>query len=144
LYGNGVNAKTLARLKELWNLEMVEFAGFVSNPEDIWTTEHILVLPSRVEGLPLAVVEAMLCGRPCIVTDVAGNTEVVEDNVTGFVAAAPTPALLDEAMERAWNRRDDWRSIGQAAARRIRELIPCDPVGEFIAEIKQLLTQSVL
>lgn len=30
--------------------------------------------------------EAMLCGRPCIVTDVAGNTEVVEDGVTGFVA----------------------------------------------------------
>ncbi len=139
LYGSGVNAKTLARLKEFWNLEMVEFAGFLSNPEDIWTTEHILVLPSRVEGLPLAVVEAMLCGRPCIVTDVAGNTEVVEDNVTGFVAAAPTPALLDEAMERAWNRRHDWRSMGQAAAGRIRELIPRDPVGQFIRYISQIL-----
>ena len=141
LYGSGVNAKTLARLKEFWNLGMVEFAGFLSNPEDIWTAEHILVLPSRVEGLPLTAIEAMLCGRPCIVTDVAGNTEVVEDNVTGFVAAAPTPALLDEAMERAWDRRHDWQSMGQAAARRIRELIPRDPVGEFLKNIHQVLAE---
>ncbi len=144
LYGNGANTKTLARLKEFWNLQMVEFAGFLSNPENIWKAEQILVLPSRVEGLPLAIVEAMLCGRPCIVTDVAGNTEMVEDNVTGFVAAAPTPALLDEAMERAWNRRHDWQSMGQGAARHIRELVSRDPVGEFIGEIKHLLAQSVL
>ena len=57
------------------------------------------MLPSRFEGLPLALVEAMLCPRPAVVTNVAGNTEVIEDGETGFVAAAPTAGHLDEAME---------------------------------------------
>lgn len=141
LYGDGGGAETLARLKEMWSLEMVKFGGFL-DPARIWEREQALVMPSRREGLPLAVVEAMLCGRPCIVTDVGGNAEVVEDNITGFLAAAPTTPLLDEAMERAWNRRNEWRALGEAGAKRIRELIPRDPVGDFIQLVYSLVDEA--
>ena len=67
--------------------------------------------------MPLSVVEAMLCGRPCIVTDVAGNRELIRDNVNGFLAKAPTVELLDEAMNRAWENRHRLREMGEAAAR---------------------------
>ena len=90
LYGEGDNAANLRRLKDMWGLWSVVFGGTL-RPEEIWTKHQALILPSRVEGLPVAVVEAMLCGRPCILSDVAGNAEVVEDGVTGFVAAAPHP-----------------------------------------------------
>jgi glycosyltransferase involved in cell wall biosynthesis len=66
----------------------VSFA-VVSRIEDIWASHQVLVMPSRVEGPPLVIVEAMLCGRPVVATDVAGNSEVVEDGVTGFLANAP-------------------------------------------------------
>ena len=113
--------------------------GFEPNIEGVWSQHHALLLPSRYEGLPLAVVEAMLCGRVCIVTDVGGNAELVEDNESGFVAAAPTVPLLDEAMERAWNRRHEWRQMGQSAARRVRERVSPDPVGDFATELKRFL-----
>jgi glycosyltransferase involved in cell wall biosynthesis len=105
----------------------------------IWASHHALVLPSRYEGLPLSLVEAMLCGRPSIVTNVSGNTELLEDNVTGFVAAAPMPTFLDEALERAWARRADWQAIGAAAARQVRELVPSDPAGVFADELLALV-----
>lgn len=142
LFGSGPNAAGLQRLTKLYQLgERVHFAGQVADVEEIWRTNHALVLPSRYEGLPLAVVEAMLCGRPVIVTDVAGNKELVADNATGFVAAAPSVPLLDEAMERAWARRADWQAMGQVAAKSIRKQIPADPAQVFadklLAEAKK-------
>ena len=46
--------------------------------EEIWASNHVLVMPSRAEGFPLAIVEAMLCARPVLASDVAGNSEIVE------------------------------------------------------------------
>src|SRR5712671_811230 len=99
--------------------------------EDIWASNHVLIMPSRFEGLPLAIVEAMLCGRPVIATDVAGHSEVIEDGVTGFLADAPTVPSMAEALERFWSRRADAQMIGETADSRIRQIFPLDPVRVF-------------
>jgi glycosyltransferase involved in cell wall biosynthesis len=136
-YGEGHQSRVLRQLKDIWNLTNVHFAGVVS-PEKIWRTAHTLILPSRHEGTPLAVVEAMLSARCCIVTKVAAS-EFVEDDLTGFIASAPTTELLDEAMERAWQNRHRWQQMGETAARRVRELVSPDPVGEFFRVLKHLI-----
>ncbi len=137
--GTGGDEEVLRRLVDLYHLhDFVEFAGFQPDIEKVWGSHHALILPSRYEGLPLALVEAMLCGRPCIVTDVAGHAEVVDDGRTGFIAAAPTVRLLDEAMERAWQRRDEWQEIGQHAAESIKSKVPEDPVADFAAKLYAL------
>lgn len=135
LYGVGEWAESLRALKQTLALEKLHFGDFTGDVTSIWARHHALVLPSRFEGLPLVIVEAMLCGRPCIVTDVAGNAELMEDGISGFVATAPTPRHLDEAMERAWARRNEWPAIGRAAARRVRELVPRDPVEKFVSRL---------
>jgi glycosyltransferase involved in cell wall biosynthesis len=117
----------------------VRFGGFVPDVHRIWADYHALVLPSRYEGLPISLVEAMLCGRPSIVTNVSGNPELLEDNVTGFVAAAPTAALLDEAMERAWTRRAEWPAMGVAAAEQVRRRVPPDPAAVFADQLLELI-----
>ncbi|HEX3443922.1 MAG TPA: glycosyltransferase family 4 protein, partial [Chthoniobacterales bacterium] len=87
LYGEGPMRHTLERLvRHLGLSDRVVFAGHVSSVEEIWGSNHVLVMPSRFEGLPLAMIEAMLCGRPVIATDVAGHSEMIEDGVTGFLA----------------------------------------------------------
>jgi glycosyltransferase involved in cell wall biosynthesis len=132
LFGKGPWENSLRRLAEQKEVaDRIVFAGHVNDIEQVWRTHHALVLPSRYEGLPLSVVEAMLCGRTVIVTDVAGNREPLEDNATGFVAEAPTVRHLDEAMERAWQRRQEWQAIGAAAADSIRQQIPQDPAQVF-------------
>lgn len=138
-FGQGRCEKSLRRLTEHLRLrERVRFCGSTNDIAGIWATHHALVLPSRFEGLPLAIVEAMHCGRPAIVTDVAGNAEVVQDGVTGFVAAAPTETHLHLALEQAWEQRARWQQIGQTAARSIRELVPADPVGDFASKLLAL------
>jgi glycosyltransferase involved in cell wall biosynthesis len=139
LFGNGSCEEGLRRLAARLHLQdRVEFRGHVGDIEAVWADHHALVLPSRFEGLPITIVEAMHCGRPVIVTDVAGNAEVVEDGVTGFVADAPTERHLHQAMERAWQARQNWQSIGQAAARSIRALMPEDPAAEFGRKLLEL------
>jgi len=126
-FGEGANRDSLEALAGFHSLNNVSFAGVVADPATIWDDHHALILTSRCEGLPLVVVEAMLSGRVPIVTDVAGNAEVVDDDRTGFLAAAPTEDAVDEALERAWRRREEWRAIGAAAADSIRDLVPPDP-----------------
>jgi glycosyltransferase involved in cell wall biosynthesis len=130
-FGEGLYELALQRLAKMLQLDNVHFRGHVGDVQAIWRDHHILVLPSRYEGLPLVLVEAMWCGRPAIVTDVAGNAELCADGVTGFVASAPTPAAFDEALERAWVAREEWPRMGQAARCRVETLIPKDPIGVF-------------
>ena len=138
-FGSGPNEQALRDLAALWKIANVSFGGHTGDVEAIWRDNHALVLPSRVEGLPIVIVEALLCARPCIVTDVAGNAELLEDNVTGFVAKAPTFELVDEALERAWQKRGDLQSMGIEGARRVRTEIPRDPAAVFAAQLLSLI-----
>jgi glycosyltransferase involved in cell wall biosynthesis len=140
LYGEGPTRDMLEHLARLLGIaERIEFAGLVADMEQVWAANHVLVMPSRYEGLPLAMVEAMLCARPVVATDVAGHAEVVEDGVTGFLADAPTVRSVAGALERFWARRHEAEQIGEAAARRIRQLVPPDPAKVFAEELKMLV-----
>jgi hypothetical protein len=119
-------------------LDNISFAGFVKDPVEIWRNEHCLILPSRAEGLPLAIVEAMLCGRPCVVSDASGNPELMEDDVTGFISKGSTVTGMDEAMERAWQARDRWVEIGAAAAAAVRRAVPPNPAGVFACNLLEI------
>ena len=63
----------------------------------------------------MALIEALLCGRPAVVTDAGDSARWVLDGSTGFVAAAARPRPLEEALDRAWNARHRWEEMGRAA-----------------------------
>ena len=116
LYGKGPDQQYLQRLAHMFGIaDRVQFMGHVDDIRAVWASNDILVLSSFGEGIPLTLVEAMLCGRPGVVTDVGGNTEWVEDGTTGFVAAAATPQSVAAALERAWAARSRWREMGVRA-----------------------------
>jgi len=118
LYGSGRHEEYLRGLAEHYELQdKIVFVGHVSDVRAVWQENHLLVLPSRREGTPLALVEAMLCGRPSIVTDIAGMTEWIKDGETGFVAEAPSPNSVRHAMEKAWQNVARWKDMGENAHR---------------------------
>jgi glycosyltransferase involved in cell wall biosynthesis len=134
-YGDGPGRELLGRLVGRFNLlDRVSFAGHVAI-EKIWHENHILVMPSRHEGMPLTVIEAMYCGRPVVATNVGGNSEVIEDGITGFLAEAPVAECFGAALERMWLQRNKLQEIGQIAATRIRAFMPDDPVGVFAKKL---------
>jgi glycosyltransferase involved in cell wall biosynthesis len=142
LVGQGPCESALRQLVVTLGLqEQVNFAGQVADIAEIWRTHHALVLPSRYEGMPLAVLEALLHGRPCILTAVAGHPEYITDGKNGFLADAPTVPLLAAAMERAWERRDVWEDLGRNAYQRAREQIPCDPGTVLARKLIDLLPE---
>jgi len=142
LVGSGPNERGLRRLVDQLKITSIDFLGFVEDIESLWSRHQALVLPSRFEGMPLALVEAMLCARPAIATDVGGNRELIRDGVNGFLAKAPTVELLDEAMNRAWENRHKLREIGETAARDVRKWVSSDPVDDFVRELDALVDST--
>ncbi len=142
LFGGGPYENNLRNIAKNFGLKNVHFRGHVKEIKQIWAQNHLLVLPSRYEGLPLALVEAMWCGRPAVVTDIGGNAEVCVDDKTGFVAAAPTAGLLNQALERAWQRRNEWHMMGRAARARAEQLIPRDPIKDFCKRLDGCLKKQ--
>ena len=131
----GGDGGSLRQIQELIALhgqqKQIVVKGFADDIEQVWRDHHALVLPSRFEGNALAMIEAMLCGRVPIVTDVGRVSELVDDNRSGFIAPAATFELVDEAMERAWQRRHEWQAMGQLAAAAIRQRHSLRPAEDF-------------
>lgn len=140
-FGQGGDEPALREMAALLGLQdRVSWVGQVPDITLAWASHHALILASRYEGLPLALVEAMLCGRPAIATAVGGTAELLTDNETGFVAAAATVSALDEALERAWVRYADWPVLGQRAAAHARAQLPPKPGLLFSNSLLQLAT----
>ncbi|HEY2460733.1 MAG TPA: glycosyltransferase family 4 protein, partial [Candidatus Acidoferrum sp.] len=144
LIGEGPHERGLRRIAEHLKLTSVEFAGQQSDIEKIWRKHHALVLPSRFEGMPLVVVEAMLCGRPCVATDVGGNRDLIRDGVNGFLAKAATVELVDEAMNRAWEARGRLREMGEQAAVDVRKWVSADPAADFARELERVASDGAV
>ncbi|WP_300438028.1 glycosyltransferase [Christiangramia sp.] len=64
--------------------ENINFHGFVDNPLDYIASADLLVLPSKIEGLPGVLLEAMYCKTPVIAYAVGGISEIVNKN-TGYL-----------------------------------------------------------
>lgn len=128
VFGDGYGSEYLKSLSEFFGLrDKVHFRGNVSDAREIWEHSNILLIPSAGEGLPISLVEAMICGRSAVVTDVGGNTEIVKDGINGFVAAAPSVSSYSQAMERAWELRENWRQMGEKARQIVLEKVDLQP-----------------
>ncbi len=129
MYGEGPDEEYIKELITFYNLaERVSLRGFVDNVAEIWEHNHLLLLPSRAEGTPLALLEAMMCGRPVVTTKVGGNPEVLADEELGWMAEYATAPLFDTALRKAWNSRDQWKSMGERAHARVVELSRENPI----------------
>jgi glycosyltransferase involved in cell wall biosynthesis len=71
----------------------VKVIGWVDAPT-FWSAVDIAISTSDNEGMPVALIEAQLSGVPVIATDVGSNSEVIQDEITGFVTTRSVDALV--------------------------------------------------
>jgi glycosyltransferase involved in cell wall biosynthesis len=95
----------------------VRFMGFEPNVCRWMQAADGFVLSSRLEGLPLVLLEAAACGLPSVATDVPGTPEVVDDGVTGWLAPPADPDALQAAMIRMMKLSPEERAAMGARAR---------------------------
>jgi glycosyltransferase involved in cell wall biosynthesis len=100
--------------------ERVIFLGHRQDIPDLMSASDLFVLPSRFEGLPLTVLEAMAAGLPIVATRVCGTAETVQDRVTGFLVEPGASQALAVAISELLA---DPRRAAQLGARgRVRAL----------------------
>lgn len=139
--GSGVDEGALKEMAALLEVNNISFAGHVQDMDTLWQNYHALILPSRSEGLPLSMVEAMAAGRIVIISNAGGNTELLDENVTGFSGYANEESF-EEAMDRAWESRDNWETMGLEAAKQMSVRVPKSPEKDFVEHLIQQMKTS--
>lgn len=118
LFGRGKDEDGLRKMAQLLDLSRISFRGFSMNVKAALNDHHALILPSRNEGLPLTILEAMACGRTVIATNAGGSSSLIQDGVTGFLGFA-SQCGIDHVLEKAWSQRGKWEEMGKTAFRQM-------------------------
>jgi glycosyltransferase involved in cell wall biosynthesis len=99
LVGAGSEEEALrAQVKDLGVAGNVHFAGAWSRADRAYGAADAFVLPSRFEGMPLALLEALCAGIPVVATRVGGIEEATEGGARARLVPAEDPAALAEAV----------------------------------------------
>jgi glycosyltransferase involved in cell wall biosynthesis len=136
--GTGHDEEGIKEMANLLSVKNIRFIGYQENIEHLWADHHALILPSRSEGLPLSMLEAMSLGRTVIVSNAGGNSEIIRNGINGFIGDA-TEKDFERAMEDAWEMRERWHEIGTYASSYIKEHLPASPETAFAKSINNLL-----
>ncbi len=109
------NLKSLA--SELGILDRLTFLGWQSREQLIqrYKKSNLFLFPSRHEGMPNAVLEAMASGLPVIAARIAGNEELVIDSKTGFLFPSEDGVLLRNALKKILNDATLRKQMGAAS-----------------------------
>lgn len=77
----------------------VHFLGYHPYAAAVLNAMDVFVLPSRYEGLPYVLLEAMAAGLPIVATSVGGNGELVHDGINGLLVSPDSVDELTEALD---------------------------------------------
>jgi glycosyltransferase involved in cell wall biosynthesis len=95
--------------------ERVQLLGRRNDVSVLLSLADLFVFPSRFEGMPNAVLEAMSHGLPVIATRVQGVDEIIRDGANGLLVPAEDSQALARAILRLLRNRDERRRLGDAA-----------------------------
>jgi glycosyltransferase involved in cell wall biosynthesis len=98
--------------------DRLRLLGYRTDIPALLAAADLFTLPSRFEGLPMSVIEAMLTGLPVVASNVRGPAEQVIDDVTGIAVPPGDPAALAAALARLARDPDLRARMGQAGRQR--------------------------
>jgi glycosyltransferase involved in cell wall biosynthesis len=101
--------------------ESVHFTGFTHHVAAMLAASDVFVMPSRYEGMPNALLEAMAAGKANVATSVNGAPELVEDGVTGFLVETENVNQLFDRLFEVLNNDDLRVSMGIRSRERVEQ-----------------------
>ena len=139
--GKGPQEEALRR--QAARLDLSGRVIFVGERPDVLPYLHaseLFVFPSRFEGLPNALLEAMACGLPCVASRIGAHAELITDGADGVLVDPRDPNRLAEAMLRVLRNTDEAARLGRAARHTIERGYAMPAVaGRYEALYEELL-----
>lgn len=122
LVGDGQEKQALQeQTSRLGLTQKVHFAGFSETPGNYVAEADVVALPSRSEGIPNVVLEAMAMGKPVVATTVGGVPEIIEDGVSGRLVPPEQPVLLARGLADVLTDQVLYQRLAVEGKRRVQE-----------------------
>lgn len=102
-----------SKIKFLGQLPRADLMGIINIGD-------IVVNPSYTEGLPTSVIEAAICGKAIIATDVGGTREIIDDGKSGILISAKDIKILKNKIEILINNKKLREQLGQEASKKVK------------------------
>jgi glycosyltransferase involved in cell wall biosynthesis len=141
LVGDGpLRARLAAQAQQTAVADRIHFAGARSDVPMLMRASYALVLPSRWEGLPNVVLEAMSAGLPVVATAVEGTREVVKSGETGWLVPPDSVDALADALDRLLSHYEGVPAIARRAQDAVQERFTwCGATRSYVDLYRSLL-----
>lgn len=127
LVGDGPQRSELEKVVLEYGLShSVHLLGYRSDVRDLLGLMDIFVLPSRYEGLPYALLEAMAAGLPVVGTQVPGNIDLIRPGGNGYLVPLDAPRMLSDSLRRLIDSADLRGAMGRESRKLVEELYTVD------------------
>lgn len=135
LHGAGQDEGRLRELVQASGLEgKVRLEGHATDVLAALRRAHVVLQLTRIDAMPISVVEAMAAGRPVAATSVGDLPAWVRPGENGWLCPAATPGAIAATLEEVWASRHAWAAMGERAHRTFRERCPV-PAEERLLEL---------
>ena len=118
--------------------DRVHFTGWVPSVVDAMSDLDVVLLTSRNEGTPVALIEALAAQRPVVATDVGGVRSVVIDGRTGLLAPSGDAASLAKSVARLLTNRAEAEALGRAGRAYVKDRFGAS---RLVADVDALYTE---
>ena len=136
IIGDGDLRQELVALAEKLQIcDRIVFLGGRSDVREFLSAIDVFVMPSLWEGQPIALLEALAIGKPCIATSVDGIPEIITNNVSGYLVKPKNVEELSKMMDFAIQNPDTLQNIAKAGANTISQKFLAQNMAEAIANI---------
>jgi L-malate glycosyltransferase len=144
LVGRNVDTKENLRIVKEGNYQdKVHFFGYREDVLNLVASSNIFVLPSLYgESITKSVLEAMALGIAPVITDIPGNTELVESGVSGLVVPRKNPKALANAIYQLYQNPELCKQFGQKSKERIDTVLNNSLTIEKTAQLYRELYKS--
>ncbi len=141
LVGDGPISSDIRQLAiKLGIHDQVEFLGKRDDVPNLLAESDIFVLPSFVEGLSNALLEAMACGLPAIASDIPGNAKVIRDDWNGLLFTTGDVDSLVKCMNSLLESKNSRQRLGRSARNTVEQSYSLDNVADrYISLYQELL-----
>ena len=122
---------------ELQVSDMAHFIGFSDQIPSLLQASDIFALPSRYEGMPNALLEAMAMGKASVATSVNGAPELVEDGISGYLVESENVTQLHDRIEQLLADDPLRETMGFAARKRVKDHFTIDRMIDQLEKLFQ-------